>query len=89
MSKKNQSKRLTSQHKKDQGVVGIFGDKAKLHDIAVGEISHLIIEQLKEEYPQLSFQYKKGALSAVDALLLNAPLAPWDKCYFGFASGRS
>ena len=59
MSKKNQSKRLTSQHKKDQGVVGIFGDKAKLHDIAVGEISHLIIEQLKEEYPQLSFQYKK------------------------------
>lgn len=60
MSKKNQSKRLTSQHKKDQGVVGIFGDIAKLHDLAVGEISHLVIEQLKKEYPQLSFHHKKG-----------------------------
>ena len=58
MSKKNQSKRLTSQHKKSQGVVGIFGDEAKSHDITVGKISHLVIEQLEKEYPQLSFQYK-------------------------------
>jgi len=58
MSKKNQSKRLTNQHKKSHGVVGIFGDKAKLHDITVGKISHLVIEQLEKDYPQLSFQYK-------------------------------
>jgi len=58
MSKKNQSKRLTSQHKKSQGVVGIFGDEAKLHDMTVGQISNLVIKQLKKEFPQLSFQYK-------------------------------
>jgi len=58
MAKKNQSKRLTNQHKESQGVVGIFGDNAKLHDITVGTISHLVIEQLEKDYPQLSFQYK-------------------------------
>ena len=60
MAKKNQSKRLTNQHKESQGVVGIFGDKAKLHDITVGKISHLVIKQLEKEYPQLTFQYKKS-----------------------------
>ena len=58
MAKKNQSKRLTNQHKKSQGVVGIFGDEAKLHDITVGKISHLVIEQLEKEFPQLSFRYR-------------------------------
>lgn len=58
MSKKNQSKRLTNQHKKSQGAVGIFGNEAKLHDLTVGEISNLIIKQLEKEFPQLSFQYK-------------------------------
>ncbi|KAF3978384.1 MAG: restriction endonuclease [Methylococcales symbiont of Iophon sp. n. MRB-2018] len=58
MPKKNQSKRLTSQHKKSQGVVGIFGGEAKLHDITVGEIAHLVIEQLEKDFPQLSFQHK-------------------------------
>lgn len=58
MAKKNQSYRLTNQHKESHGVIGIFGDKAKLHDITVGKISHLVIEQLQKEYPQLSFQYR-------------------------------
>jgi len=58
MSKKNQSKRLTNQHKKSQGVVGIFSDKAKLHDIAVSKISGLVIKQLEKDFPQLSFRYK-------------------------------
>ena len=58
MAKKNQSKRLTNQHKKSQGVVGIFGSEAKLHDIAVGEISQFVIKQLEEEFPKLTFQYK-------------------------------
>ncbi len=58
MAKKNQSKRLTKQHKKSHGVVGIFGDEAKSHDITVGKISHLVIKQLKIEYPQLTFRYR-------------------------------
>jgi len=58
MSKKNQSKRLTTQHKKSHGVIGIFGNEAKLHDITVGKISHLVIEQLEKEYPKLTFKYK-------------------------------
>lgn len=58
MAKKGQSNRLTNQHKESQGVVGIFGDEAKLHDLTVGEISNLIIKQLEIEFPQLSFQYK-------------------------------
>lgn len=60
MAKKNQSKRLTNQHKKSQGVVGIFGDKAKSHDLTVGEISKLVIEQLEKEFPKLSFRYRKN-----------------------------
>lgn len=58
MAKKNQSKRLTNQHKRSQGVVGIFGDKAKLHDLTVGQISNLVIKQLEKEFPQLSFRYR-------------------------------
>lgn len=58
MAKKNQSRRLTNQHKESKGVVGIFGGEAKSHDITVGKISYFIIEQLEKEFPQLSFQYK-------------------------------
>lgn len=58
MAKKTQSNRLTNQHKESKGVVGIFGDEAKSHDITVGKISYYVIEQLKKEFPQLSFQYK-------------------------------
>jgi type II restriction enzyme len=60
MAKKNQSKRLTNQHKESKGVVGIFGGEAKLHDMTVGKISHFVIKQLEKEFPQLIFQYKKG-----------------------------
>lgn len=58
MAKKNQSKRLTNQHKESKGVVGIFGDEAKSHDTTVGKISHLVIKQLEKEFPQLSFKYR-------------------------------
>lgn len=58
MAKKNQSLRLTSQHKQSHGVVGIFGDEAKSHDMNVGKISHLVMKQLKEEFTQLSFRYR-------------------------------
>ncbi|WP_083232748.1 EcoRI family type II restriction endonuclease [Endozoicomonas atrinae] len=58
MSKKNQSNRLTNQHKQSQGVVGIFGDDARSHDLTVGTISKLVISKLEDEYPQLSFRYR-------------------------------
>lgn len=77
MAKKNQSNRLTTQHKESKGVVGIFGEEAKLHDIAIGEISHQVIEQLQKDFPKLTFRYRTSitkqeineALQKVDAEL--------------------
>ena len=54
MAKKNQSKRLTRQHKNSNGVVGIFGKDAKLHDMTVGQVSHLVLSQLKSDFPTLT-----------------------------------
>jgi len=77
MAKKNQSNRLTTQHKESKGVVGIFGEEAKLHDIAIGEISHQVIEQLQKDFPKLTFRYRTNitkqeineALQKIDAEL--------------------
>lgn len=77
MVKKNQSSRLTIQHKESHGVVGIFGTEAKLHDLTVGKISHQIVYQLRKDYPQLTFRYRKSiekreineALQKVDSAL--------------------
>lgn len=60
MSKKNQSNRLTSQHKLSQGVVGMFGEAAKLHDLTVGNIAKIVMSELKNEYPQLSFRFRES-----------------------------
>ena len=60
MVKKNQSNRLTIQHKESQGVVNIFGLDAKLHEITISKISHKVIEHLRVEYPQLAFRYRKS-----------------------------
>lgn len=77
MSKKNQSRRLRAQQKTAKGVVGIFGEEAKIHDKAVGEVSHMVLGLLHEEYPQLVFRYRASvkkeeinqALKKVDAQL--------------------
>lgn len=60
MSKNNQSHRLAIQQKASQGVVGIFGEEAKIHDMTVGEVSRLVVEQLSAEFPQLKFRYRKS-----------------------------
>lgn len=60
MAKKNQSSRLTQQHNESHGVVGIFGEEAKIHDITVGMISHKIIEFLSEKYQSLQFRYRQS-----------------------------
>lgn len=56
---KKQSRRLTTQHKNSQGVVGIFGEEAQFHDAEVGETSLVVMEILEEEYPNLNFRYRK------------------------------
>lgn len=60
MSKKNQSNRLTIQHKVSHGVESIFGEEAKKHDIKVGEVSKEALEHLQGIYPQLEFRYRTG-----------------------------
>lgn len=74
MIQKNQSERLTYQHKESHGVIGIFGEEAKLHDSAVREIAHHVMQRLAIEFPQLSFRHRIGvkkeeinkALKAID-----------------------
>ena len=60
MAKKNQSKRLTNQHKISHGVVGIFGNVAKAHDLTVGKIAKIVMNELKNEYGQLSFRHRES-----------------------------
>lgn len=64
MAKKNQSQRLAKQHKISQGVVGIFGSEAKFHDITVGKVAHLVLSQLKSEFPGLSFRFRDSIRKA-------------------------
>lgn len=60
MAKKNQSNRLTTQHKESQGVIGIFGEEAKRHDTAVGKISKRVQSGLETKYPKLEFRYRNS-----------------------------
>lgn len=60
MSKKNQSQRLTSQHKKSKGVIGIFCEEAHLHDEGVARVSHLVMCYLEKDFPQLTFRYRQS-----------------------------
>ncbi|WP_164201751.1 EcoRI family type II restriction endonuclease [[Micrococcus luteus] ATCC 49442] len=77
MANKNQSSRLTDQHILSKGVIGIFGEYAKNHDLNVSEVSQLLVEQLKIEYPMLQFRYRvsvtkseiNAALQKIDAIL--------------------
>lgn len=41
-----------------------MGENAKLHDITIRKISHKIVERLREEYPQLTFRYRKSITKA-------------------------
>ena len=75
MSKERQSKRLTKQHKKAQGTIGIFGDNAKLHDATIRQISQIVIKHLTCNYPRLSFQYR----SAIRKEEINQKLQKLDK----------
>ncbi|GAA9841692.1 hypothetical protein VN0563_13250 [Helicobacter pylori] len=58
MAKKNQSQRLSKQHKESLGVTNIFTDEAKLHDMGVSSISKLVIQELEDEFKGLSFRHR-------------------------------
>jgi type II restriction enzyme len=57
---KTQSKRLTSQHKKSQGVVGIFSDVAKIHESCVHDTIIYFLKKIQEECPHFTFRYRKS-----------------------------
>ncbi len=60
MAKKNQSQRLSKQHKESLGVTNIFTDEAKLHDMGVSSISKLVMQKLENEFKGLSFRHRAG-----------------------------
>lgn len=74
MSKKNQSGRLTAQHKENLGAIGIFGEEAKYHDEEVGDVSKHTLDALRAKYPTLTFRARNTiskkeineALKAID-----------------------
>ncbi|ENY8962130.1 EcoRI family type II restriction endonuclease [Clostridioides difficile] len=57
--KKGQSNRLTAQQKEGQGPLTIFHDDAKIHDKEVYNTSIAVISKLKEEFPRLTFRFRK------------------------------
>lgn len=60
MAKKNQSNRLTAQQKASEGVVGIFGDDAKLHDLTVSQLAIITMAILGNKFPQLTFRHRNN-----------------------------
>lgn len=56
---RGQTNRLTSQNKIYKGAIGIFGKKAKIHDLHVKDIAKVVLETLKYEYPNLQFRHRK------------------------------
>ena len=78
MAKKNQSERLTTQHRESQGVIGIFGLEAQKHDKTTGDISHLVKSALEQKYPNLTFRYRQS----IEKKEINEALQQVDK-YLG------
>lgn len=60
--KKNQTERLTIQHKESQGVIGIFGRQAQEHDVEVYSNSIRVMKMLEKEFPMFEFRYRRDLL---------------------------
>lgn len=60
MIKKNQSTRLTAQHRKSRGVIGIFGIEAKIHDQTTRDISRVVKDALEHKYAKLRFRHRNS-----------------------------
>ena len=65
MAQRPQTERLTVQHVENEGVVGIFGELARRHDISVGEISEEVLDTLREQYPSLNFR-KRNSITKIE-----------------------
>lgn len=57
--KKNQTNRLSKQHKKSKGPKGIFGKSAQRHDVSVKDVSIYTFETLRKDFPQLKFRHRR------------------------------
>lgn len=55
-----QSDRLTIQQKAAEGVLGIFDEEAQQHDQKVSDNSKIAMRKLQEEFPSLTFRYRKS-----------------------------
>lgn len=55
-----QSNRLTLQQKAAEGVLGIFDEEAQNHDRKVSNNSKVAMKKLQEEFPALTFRYRKS-----------------------------
>ena len=75
MLKKNQSSRLTTQHKESKGAIGIFNEKAQRHDMLVSKVSQDVKKQLQKDYPQLFFRHR----NAISKKEINIALQKIDK----------
>lgn len=60
MKGKQQSDRLTTQQKAAEGVIGIFDEEAQDHDKKVSDNSKIAMRMLQEEFPTLTFRYRKS-----------------------------
>lgn len=60
MKGKQQSDRLTIQQKAAEGVIGIFDEEAQEHDRKVSDNSKIAMQKLQEEFPALTFRYRKS-----------------------------
>lgn len=80
MAGKSQTNRLTTQHLANHGVLGIFGEIAKTHDLSVGEIADLALKKLGVDFPDLKFRLRMKVTKAE----INAKLAQIDD-YLGQA----
>ncbi len=57
--KNRQSNRLTEQQIEGQGPLTIFHEDAKIHDNEVYNTSVAVMSKLEEEFPKLTFRYRK------------------------------
>jgi type II restriction enzyme len=73
--KKNQSSRLTNQHKKTQGVIGIFNEESQIHDQNVFDNQFGVKSLLEMEFPLLNFRFR----SEISKKEINEALQKVDK----------
>ena len=57
---KKQTDRLSIEKIRGQGPKEIFGETAQKHDISVNEVSKVVFETLKKDFPSLEFRFRKS-----------------------------